>query len=101
LEIRVYLDAMSRYADASDDLAEGFAATRQLLVDADVTADSFGMLPESRDIAAAYAQRCDDGLDVLNDGEDVFGDLAVGLRQMRDNYQAADISSANRSGSIR
>jgi hypothetical protein len=101
LEIEVYLDAMTRYADAAEDLSEGFSRTRQLLVDADVTADSFGLLQESGDIAKTYEQRCTDGLGTLNDGTDVFSDLAVALRQMRDNYQAADTSSANRTGGVR
>jgi len=101
LEIRIYLDAMTRYADACDDLSEGFDTTRRLLVDADVTADSFGLLQESGDIANTYEQRCTDGLDTLRSGVDVFSDLAVALRQMRDNYQTADTTSADRSGSIR
>ena len=101
MEIKVYLDAMTRYADACDDLSEGFGKTRQLLVDADVTADSFGLLQESGDIAKSYEQRCTDGLDTLKAGVDVFSDLAAALRQMRDNYQTADTTSANRTGSIR
>jgi hypothetical protein len=44
--VKVYLDAMSRYAAAMDELSAGFAITRRLLIDADVTGDSFGMLPE-------------------------------------------------------
>lgn len=98
MEIRVYLDAMGRYADASDDLSEGFNAARQMLVDADVTADSFGLLQESNDIANAYDQRCTDGLDVLNKGRDVFSELATAMRQMRDNYHNADQTSAQRYG---
>lgn len=101
MEIKVYLDAMGRYADASDDLSEGFTAARRLLVDADVTADSFGLLQESGDIAKTYEQRCNDGLDVLNCGVDVFSDLASGLRQMRDNYNSSDQASAQRSRSVR
>lgn len=96
--LKVYLDSMTRYADEMDDLATGFANTRQLLVDADVTQDSFGMLPESREVADVYEQRTTDGLEVLRVGEDVFGDLAVAFRQMRNNYQASDSGSANRLG---
>ncbi|HEX2771863.1 MAG TPA: hypothetical protein VHN18_05455 [Micromonosporaceae bacterium] len=98
--LRVYLDAMTRYADAMDDLAARFGATRTFLVDADVTEDSFGRLPESREVAAAYEQRTTDGLEVLRTGEDVFGDLAAAFRQMRDNYRASDQASAARSADV-
>lgn len=97
-EIKVYLDAMTRYAGAMEDLGTGFGNTRQLLVDADVTEDSFGLLPASRDTAKVYEQRTTDGLEVLKTGEDVFGDLGQAFRQMRDNYQASDQSSARRLG---
>ncbi|HEY2948544.1 MAG TPA: hypothetical protein VGJ53_09110 [Micromonosporaceae bacterium] len=95
-DVRVHLDALSRYADAADELAERFAEVRRQLTDADVTADSFGLLSESREAERVYEQRCGDGLEVLAAGEDVFGDLAVGFRQMRDNYRAADDGSARR-----
>jgi len=96
--LRVYLDAMTRYADAMDDLSTDFANTRRQLVDADVTEDSFGMLSESRDVAEVYQQRTTEGLETLNAGTDVFGDMAVAFRQMRDNYHASDQGSANRLG---
>jgi hypothetical protein len=81
-----------------DDLGSGFGSTRQLLLDADVTEDSFGMLPASRDTAKVYEQRTTDGLEVLKTGEDVFGDLAQAFRQMRENYANSDRTSANRFG---
>jgi hypothetical protein len=96
--LKVYLDAMTRYADAMEDLADGFGRTRSGLIDADVTQDSFGMLPESRDVAKVYEQRTTDGLEVLRTGEDIFGELGVAFRQMRDNYQGSDQASANRLG---
>jgi hypothetical protein len=94
--VKVHLDAMTRYATAMDDLSTDFANTRRQLVDADVTEDSFGMLPESRDVAEVYQQRTTDGLETLNAGTDVFSDMAVAFRQMRDNYQASDQDSAKR-----
>lgn len=94
--LKVYLEAMTRYADAMEDLATGFGDTRRLLVDADVSADSFGLLPESREVAAVYEQRTTEGLDVLRTGEDVMTDLALAFRQMRDNYQSSDVGSAGR-----
>jgi hypothetical protein len=94
--LKVYLDAMTRYAAAMDDLSTGFTDTRRQLVDADVTEDSFGLLSESREVAAVYQQRTTDGLETLNAGTDVFGDMAVAFRQMRDSYQASDQGSANR-----
>lgn len=99
--LRVYLDSMSRYATAMDDMSADFGNIRQLLVAADVTEDSFGLLPESRDAAAVYEERTTVGLDVLRTGEDVFGDLAVAFRQMRANYRASDDSSAGRFGAGR
>jgi hypothetical protein len=96
--LRVYLDAMTRYAEAMDELSEGFGSTRQLLLDADVTEDSFGMLPESRDAARIYQQRTDGGLEVLRSGEDVFSELAIGFREMRDSYRADDVATANQFG---
>jgi hypothetical protein len=98
--LRVHLDAMTRYAQTMDDLAAGFGATRDYLVDVDVAEDSFGQLPESREVAAAYERRTTDGLAVLRAGEDVFGDLAVAFRQMRDNYRATDHASAERSADV-
>lgn len=97
-QLKVYLESMTRYADAMEDISTGFGNTRSLLVDADVTADSFGMLPESREIAATYEQRTTDGLDVLRSGEDVFGELAAAFRQIRDNYQSSDRTAAARYG---
>jgi hypothetical protein len=99
--LKVYLDAMTRYAAAMDDVRSGFADTRQTLLDADVTGDSFGMLSESRDAATVYEQRTTDGLDVLKSGEDVFGDLGDAFRQMRDNYRGSDDNSARRLGGPR
>jgi hypothetical protein len=99
--LTVYLDAMTRYAAAMDDLSADFANTRRLLTDADVTGDSFGMLPESRDVADVYQQRTTDGLDTLNAGTDVFSDMAVAFRQMRDNYHGSDQDSAHRLGATR
>lgn len=91
----VHLDAMSRYATAMDDLAERLGGTRTSLLDAGVTEDSFGMLPESRETASDYEQRTENGLTTLRDGERVFGELGLAFRQMRDNYQDADQVSAD------
>lgn len=99
--LKVHLDSMTRYASAMEELAEAFGRTRAMLLDADVTADSFGMLPESRETATVYEQRTDDGLDVLRIGEDVFGELATAFRQMRDSYQHSDQASAQRLGGVR
>jgi hypothetical protein len=96
MTLKVYLDAMTRYADAMENLSTGFGNTRTLLVNADVTADSFGLLPESRDTAKVYEQRTTDGLQVLRTGEDVFGELAHAVRLMRDSYQGSDLASAQR-----
>ncbi|MEV4626560.1 hypothetical protein AB0J90_09775 [Micromonospora sp. NPDC049523] len=96
--VKVYLDAMTRYADAMQDLGTAFGNTRALLVDADVSEDSFGMLPESREVATVYEQRTTDGLEVLRTGEDVFGELAVAFRQMRDNYRGTDQAASDRFG---
>ncbi|HEY0697297.1 MAG TPA: hypothetical protein VGD43_05750 [Micromonospora sp.] len=96
--LKVHLDAMTRYATELADLSRGFADTRALLVDADVTTDSFGLLPESRDAADVYEQRTTAGLEVLRSGEDIFADLAEGFRQMRDNYSGTDQAAARRFG---
>lgn len=96
--LRVHLDAMTRYAQAMDELAQGFGRTRQLLIDADVTEDSFGMLPESREAADVYEQRTNDGLEVLRSGQDVFSELAIGFREMRDSYRADDLATADQFG---
>ena len=96
--LKVYLDSMTRYSVAMEELSAGFGRTRQTLVDADVTEDSFGLLDASRDAAAVYEQRTTDGLEVLATGVDVFADMAVAFRQMRDAYQASDQAGANRLG---
>lgn len=96
--VKVYLEAMTRYATAMDDLSDGFDATRRKLVDADVTEDSFGLLPESRDVAEVYEQRTTDGLETLSAGTDAFADLAQAFREIRDAYQGSDQASANRLG---
>jgi hypothetical protein len=96
--LKVYLDSMTRYAAAMEDLSAGFGRTRQQLVDADVTEDSFGLLDASRDAAKVYEQRTTDGLEVLATGVDVFSDMAVAFRQMRDSYQASDAEGAKRLG---
>jgi hypothetical protein len=89
---------MSRYAAAMEDLSSSFAETRRLLVDADVTEDSFGMLSDSRDCAEVYEQRCTVGLEVLQAGTDAFLDLAQAFRELREDYEASDQSAANTLG---
>jgi hypothetical protein len=95
-DVRVHLDALSRYAEAAEQIANRFVAVRRSLADADVTDDSFGLLSESREAGRIYEQRCTDGLGVLSAGEDVFGDLALAFRQMRNGYRRADDASARR-----
>ena len=97
-EIKVYLDAMTKYASSMDKLGDDFGATRQRLYDADVTEDSFGMLPESREAARIYEQRTTDGLDVLKAGEELCVGLADAFRQIRDNYQGTDQDLGNQIG---
>ncbi|GIH08700.1 hypothetical protein Rhe02_67670 [Rhizocola hellebori] len=97
-EIKVYLDAMTKYADAMDKLGEDFGATKQRLYDADVTEDSFGMLSESREAAKIYEQRTTDGLDVLKAGEETCAGLADAFRQLRTNYEGTDQDLATRIG---
>jgi hypothetical protein len=99
--LQVHLEALSRYASAMDELSARFAETRAQLVGADVTEDSFGLLPESREAATVYEERTTEGLAVLSGGEDVFGELAVAFRQIRDNYRGSDQSSAARFGAGR
>ena len=99
--VQVYGDSMDRYATAMDQLSDGFEETRRLLIDADVTEDSFGMLSESRDSAEVYEQRCTAGLDTLAAGIDVFADLAQAFRELRADYEASDRSSAQKFGAGR
>lgn len=99
--LRVHLGAMTRYAEAMEDVAERFGRTRRLLLDADVTEDSFGMLPQSRDTAEVYEERTTNGLDVLRSGEDIFSELAIAFREMRDSYQHDDQASADQFGGPR
>lgn len=95
-EIKVYLDAITKYADAMDKLGEDFAATKQRLYDADVTEDSFGLLSESREAAKIYEQRTTDGLDVLKAGEELGSGIADAFRQLRTNYEGTDKDLATR-----
>jgi hypothetical protein len=97
-EIKVYLEAITKYADAMDRLGEDFGRTKQRLYDADVTEDSFGMLSESRDAAKVYQQRTTDGLDVLKSGEDIFSGLADAFNQLRTNYEQTDKNLAGQIG---
>ena len=97
-EIKVYLDAITKYADAMDRLGEDFGTTKQKLYDADVTEDSFGMLSESRDAARIYEQRTTDGLDVLSSGEEIFSGVAYAFTQMRTNYEGTDTNLGNQIG---
>jgi hypothetical protein len=97
-EIKVYLDAITKYADAMDRLGEDFGRTKQRLYDADVTEDSFGMLSESREAAKIYEQRTTDGLDVLKAGEDIFSGIADAFNQLRTNYEQTDKNLAGQIG---
>ncbi|MBL7258880.1 hypothetical protein [Paractinoplanes lichenicola] len=94
--VSVYLDALSRYAAAMDDLSESFESTRTFLVDADVTEDSFGLLPDSRDCAQVYEQRTTDGLETLRNGSDAFSDLSQAFRELREDYERTDQAAATR-----
>jgi hypothetical protein len=97
-EIKVYLEAITKYAGAMDQLGEDFGRTKQRLYDADVTEDSFGMLSESREAAKVYEQRTTDGLDVLTSGEDVFSGLSDAFNQLRTNYEQTDKNLAGQIG---
>jgi hypothetical protein len=94
-EVKVHLDAMTRYVKELEQLSESFTGVRQRLNDADVTSDSFGMLAESRETAGVYEQRTTDGFEVLKAGEGVFDELAQAFKQMRDNYQHSDQASSD------
>jgi hypothetical protein len=96
--VKVYLDAMTKYADAAERLAEDFATTSKRLYDADVTEDSFGMLPESRDTAEVYEQRTTDGLDGLKACEEIFSALGDVFRDIRRSYELTDRSLSQRMG---
>lgn len=94
--IGVYLDALSRYSAAMDELSASFESTRGFLVDADVTEDSFGLLPDSRDCAQVYEQRTTDGLETLRNGADAFSDLSQAFRELREDYERTDEAAASR-----
>ncbi len=96
--VKVHLDAMTKYADAAERLGEDFATTSQKLYDADVTEDSFGMLPESRDTAEVYEQRTTDGLDGLKACEEIFGALGDVFRDIRRSYEMTDRTQAQKMG---
>ncbi|MCO8269358.1 hypothetical protein M1L60_02000 [Actinoplanes sp. TRM 88003] len=96
--VQVYLDSLSRYAAAMDELNASFDTTRRLLVEADVTEDSFGLLPDSRDCAEVYEQRTTDGLDTLTCGADAFSDLSDAFRELREGYELTDQAAADRLG---
>lgn len=95
---KVALQALSTYRQAASDVADGFDRARQALVDADVQSDSFGLLQESQGIHTKYSERCDDGLNVLRDGRDVFDALADAMDTIRDAYRGADTAAAQRYG---
>ena len=99
--VQVHLDALSRYAAAMDDLSASFDTTRRLLVEADVTEDSFGLLPDSRDCAEVYEQRTTDGLETLGNGSDAFADLSQAFRELREDYEKTDQAAAGRFGAGR
>ncbi|MCY1143269.1 hypothetical protein OWR29_35185 [Actinoplanes sp. Pm04-4] len=96
--VQVYLDSLSRYAAAMDDLSASLESTRKFLVDADVTEDSFGLLPDSRDCAQVYEQRTTDGLETLRNGADAFSDLSDAFRELREDYERTDQAAAGRLG---
>ncbi|MCM4076048.1 hypothetical protein [Paractinoplanes hotanensis] len=99
--VQVYLDSLSRYAAAMDELSASFDTTRRLLVEADVTEDSFGLLPDSRDCAEVYEQRTTDGLETLRNGADAFADLSDAFRELREDYERTDQAAAGRLGAGR
>jgi len=95
---KVALQALATYRQAAADVADGFDRARQGLVDADVSGDSFGLLQESQGIASKYSERCEDGLQVLTDGRDVFDALADAMDAIREAYHSADLAAAQRYG---
>jgi len=95
---KVALEALATYRQTAADVADGFDRARQGLVDADVQGDSFGLLQESQGIASKYSERCEDGLQVLTDGRDVFDALADAMDTIREAYQTADTAAAQRYG---
>jgi hypothetical protein len=95
---KIALQALSTYKQASQDVSDGFERARQSLIDADVSGDSFGLLQESQGIHAKYTERCDDGLNVLKDGRDVFDALCDAMDTIRDAYRNADTAASQRFG---
>jgi hypothetical protein len=95
---KVALQALSTYKQASQDVSDGFERARQALIDADVSGDSFGLLQESHGIHTKYTERCDDGLNVLKDGRDVFDALCDAMDTIRAAYNSADTAASQRFG---
>ncbi|MGC9668255.1 hypothetical protein ACNTMW_17080 [Planosporangium sp. 12N6] len=95
-EVSVQLDALTEYARVADQIASAMEGARAALVDAGVTVDSFGMLPESREVHTAYDERCRDGLDLLSGGGEVFSALGDVFRDIRVRYETSDAHAVNR-----
>jgi hypothetical protein len=71
------------------------------LIDAGVTQDSFGMLPQSHETHKAYDERCRDGLDLLGGGRKVFAALGDVFRDIRVRYETSDAHAVNRAEGAR
>ncbi|WP_027345306.1 hypothetical protein [Hamadaea tsunoensis] len=95
---KVALRALTAYHQAAQDISEGFERARQVLADTDVTAGSFGLLQEAHGLHDRYAERCDEGLNALRDGRDVFDALAEAMESIRSAYRDADQAAAARFG---
>ncbi|MGC4804873.1 WXG100 family type VII secretion target [Micromonospora sp. DT233] len=86
-------EALSAFAGASRGRAEQFRQLRQSFSDGHVPRHSFGVMPASFSLAAAYAEQFEACLAGLADGAELMADIAEGLDDTAGAYTGSDVAN--------
>ncbi|SCL38566.1 type VII secretion target [Micromonospora aurantiaca (nom. illeg.)] len=88
-------EALRAFAAASRDRAGRFRELERAFRDGHVARHSFGVMPASFSLAAAYEQQFEACLEGLADGAEVMADIAEGLDDTAEAYTGTDVANTD------
>ncbi|WBB73341.1 type VII secretion target [Micromonospora sp. WMMD1128] len=94
-DLDVQPEALTAFAAASRDRATRFRELHRGFRDGHVSRHSFGVMPASFSLAAAYAEQFEACLQGLEEGAEVMADIAEGLTDTADAYTGTDVATTD------
>lgn len=93
--LEVQPEALTAFAAASRDRATRFRELHRVFRDGHVARHSFGVMPASFSLAAAYAEQFEACLQGLEEGAEVMVDIAEGMTDTADAYTGTDVATTD------